>query len=293
MKLHRLLLLVSIYLLFHHSIFAQDEMEELSYFQYNYETHTLYPIIEKISDIERNQDSTTFVVTTYRERADTLVKKIIQIGDKIYRRREREAKAYLLFDFTLKPSDTFHYVDKYNDKIAIVDSVGMYQLETGEFREAIYLKEVTHVIGYYYYKTWIKGIGELQSGYSWLPMGSWIEPSVNNISVCNKEESLLWLRRDNDVPIDERCDFNSLHDKLWNSIQERSIEVAVFPNPFHNQLQIDTKEPMRFSIRTLQGQEILSGQTNKTINTAQLAKGIYLLQLETEDRIAVKKIIKR
>ena len=72
-----------------------------------------------------------------------------------------------------------------------------------------------------------------------------------------------------------------------------NFQFSAFPNPFNNQLQIDTDEQMRYSIRNLQGQEILSGQTNNTINTEVLAKGIYLLKLESEDGIAVKKIIKR
>ena len=124
------------------------------------------------------------------------------------------------------------------------------------------------------------------------------------LSVCT--DSILFHRKNIwETPINELvkntdfCD-SLVYDAFIDAFIASGIEdnpsifqFSAFPNPFNNQLQVDTEVQMRYSIRSLQGQEILSGQTNKTINTAQLAKGIYLLQLESEDGIAIKKIIKR
>ena len=133
---------------------------------------------------------------------------------------------------------------------------------------------------------------------------SFYEDDVNLLSVCT--DSILYIS--DSIYSDPIKDFATntnfcdslVYDAFIDAFIASGIEdnpstlqFSAFPNPFTNQLQIDTKEQMRYSIRNLQGQEILSGQTNKTINTAQLAKGIYLLHLESEDGLVVKKIIKR
>ena len=124
------------------------------------------------------------------------------------------------------------------------------------------------------------------------------------ISVCTDSliyysDDLYWSPLDELVKDIDFCDSIAyrkfISDYIAAGIDDNpsTFQFSAFPNPFTSHLQIDTEEQMRYSIRSLQGQEILSGQTDKTINTETLAKGIYLLQIESKDGMPVKKIIKR
>jgi hypothetical protein len=70
--------------------------------------------------------------------------------------------------------------------------------------------------------------------------------------------------------------------------------TKVFPNPFTNSLQIESETS--FSIMQLYdvaGKQIISQNFTNTIDTTNLAQGLYLLHLITEDgEVVVKKVIK-
>lgn len=82
------------------------------------------------------------------------------------------------------------------------------------------------------------------------------------------------------------------------------FEFQIFPNPFISELTItvpnNNNQPVPFSIKdicgrqvnTNAGNEIISGVAN-TLNLAHLSQGIYILELNIEDRRIIKKIIKQ
>jgi len=76
-----------------------------------------------------------------------------------------------------------------------------------------------------------------------------------------------------------------------------SADIKVYPNPVRDELKIDGDVPfdnLPFTIYNLAGQQIVNGQwqNGKSINVANLPKGIYFVKITTEKGIVTRKIIK-
>jgi hypothetical protein len=76
--------------------------------------------------------------------------------------------------------------------------------------------------------------------------------------------------------------------------------ISVFPNPLEDQLHITNTsapdEPITISIINISGQvvkKITETSFNSAINVEDLATGLYVLRIETEKGVAIKKIIKK
>ncbi|MBN2519504.1 MAG: T9SS type A sorting domain-containing protein [Bacteroidales bacterium] len=73
------------------------------------------------------------------------------------------------------------------------------------------------------------------------------------------------------------------------------IFVQAFPNPIEDYLTIRLQEAANVSIYTLDGKKIMKTyftKGNNTINSSAFFRGIYLIKIETQDKIYIKKIIK-
>ncbi len=68
--------------------------------------------------------------------------------------------------------------------------------------------------------------------------------------------------------------------------------ISIYPNPFTNQINIITEKPFEYEIADYMGRAVLSGKSDKIINTAQLSAGGYFLILKSEEILSVKKIVK-
>jgi hypothetical protein len=92
------------------------------------------------------------------------------------------------------------------------------------------------------------------------------------------------------------------HPDLFNypgctmSLNEFALKdkVKVFPNPFHEVLQIESGVSFKtMALYDLLGKQIISQTFAKELNTSNLARGMYLLRLYTEDgEVVVKKVVK-
>lgn len=73
-----------------------------------------------------------------------------------------------------------------------------------------------------------------------------------------------------------------------------TITATVYPNPFTNTLQIESSTTFKTMVLyDVLGKQIINLPFNKTLNTANLPQGVYLLQLITEDgEVLVKKVVK-
>ncbi len=73
-------------------------------------------------------------------------------------------------------------------------------------------------------------------------------------------------------------------------------QVQVFPNPFSNQINIDfISYPLTTQIYDLNGKLILTStitESNRLIETTQLAKGVYFLSIQTPNFKDVRKVVK-
>lgn len=79
---------------------------------------------------------------------------------------------------------------------------------------------------------------------------------------------------------------------------ENDVDVQVFPNPFKDELNVNlsTNDAVNYRIIDLNGRTLLSGELYQsgTIDSGILSKGLYLLELYTNDRrIFVDQIIKQ
>lgn len=77
--------------------------------------------------------------------------------------------------------------------------------------------------------------------------------------------------------------------------EEIKMIAVAYPNPFDNQLQIDTQIKADYEIYSINGQRMLSGtlEGQNTIQTTLLASGIYFIELKTATNIQVLKLIKQ
>lgn len=77
----------------------------------------------------------------------------------------------------------------------------------------------------------------------------------------------------------------------------KDIDVIIYPNPASNKLFIELKElsdEIFFTLTNIAGKQLIHKKrimTNETIDISHYAKGVYFLQLETNSRTVVKKII--
>lgn len=71
--------------------------------------------------------------------------------------------------------------------------------------------------------------------------------------------------------------------------------IMAYPNPFTNQIQIDTPVSADYELYSIHGQRMLSGtlQANETIQTNHLVSGIYFLELKTNIHTQVLQLIKK
>jgi Secretion system C-terminal sorting domain len=67
--------------------------------------------------------------------------------------------------------------------------------------------------------------------------------------------------------------------------------ASVYPNPFQETLNIQDFEG-RFELLNLLGQTLYSGEGNSTLQTQQLASGIYILRLISEKGVMVKSVVR-
>ena len=74
----------------------------------------------------------------------------------------------------------------------------------------------------------------------------------------------------------------------------KNNDVKVFPNPFTNNLQIESEVLFEtMSLYDVLGKQIVSQKFSKELNTCNLAQGMYFLRLETEEgEVVMKKVVK-
>ena len=92
-------------------------------------------------------------------------------------------------------------------------------------------------------------------------------------------------------------DTSSCYNVIVSSVAENTVNnnITIYPNPVKDQLTITTKNEKITSIKIIN----VTGKTIKvftenitTINVADLPKGLYLLQIQTEKGMSVKRFIK-
>lgn len=103
---------------------------------------------------------------------------------------------------------------------------------------------------------------------------------------------------------DAELTINATDDLNITAVFERSLSIGdvnkvdflLYPNPTNDVLNISSasKSEIKYSISTILGQKMDSGITkNQTVNVNHLAKGVYLIELNQDNKRVMKKFIKK
>lgn len=77
-----------------------------------------------------------------------------------------------------------------------------------------------------------------------------------------------------------------------STINLSPTNISASPNPFTNQINISTDKAVEYQVTDYTGRVLLSGKTERSINTEILPSGSYLLLLKNEELYSVKKMVK-
>ncbi len=137
---------------------------------------------------------------------------------------------------------------------------------------------------------------------------------LTNLNIKNTNNSaLIWMWAENNplldcIQVDNKIDADGRDTNEWRSggatYEETCVlsteefdlsSISIYPNPSKDKFYIDLKMGASYSMINLFGQEIRKGSfvagTNE-LDIQSLSNGLYLLNLETRDGKATKKIIK-
>jgi len=84
---------------------------------------------------------------------------------------------------------------------------------------------------------------------------------------------------------------------ISNKELEKAYELSIFPNPSSDLLNLQLTDPEQFSswnINAIDGKKLISGSinSNNSLNISSLEPGTYLLSVQSDNQIIVKKFIK-
>lgn len=194
----------------------------------------------------------------------------------IYFRPDTATIEYVLYDFNLNVGDTmvhpFGGMAGGNDTITIM-SVDSVQASDGYHRR-LWIST---------WDRWIEGIGSME--YLFAPAGN-AGVSGNDILVCMGTDSGFVY------PLGLSSCFVSVPED-----SPLEYKISISPNPFTDKINITVKtnELLEVSLYDVTSRKIFnqSFTTSTTINTEQLAKGIYLYEVRNKDGVIKKgKVVK-
>ena len=114
-------------------------------------------------------------------------------------------------------------------------------------------------------------------------------PNLNCINVDNTVYSTAnWTNIDPQSFFSENCENLSIDNELWTGFN-------MYPNPTFDILTININDMASYSIVNLNGQTLKNGELNtgrNSLNTAELAEGLYILFIKTDKGTILKKILK-
>jgi hypothetical protein len=124
-------------------------------------------------------------------------------------------------------------------------------------------------------------------------MSGWIMDTSSN--VINLKTSTWVVKLNEQGCFNEDCDSSLIITST--SLLENKKPVKIYPNPFSNSFKIHSNSfSAKIKIYTIQGELIqqfsLFGQ-EKEIDTTLLPSGVYIVQLNTDSRIQVLKVVKK
>lgn len=186
---------------------------------------------------------------------------------------------YLKYDFGCEIGDTIDVYDNNYPTQVLVESIDSINIQ-GDYRKSIMLKYVGYNT---IYEQWIEGIGSnrgiLESGTAGY-VGGW------RWFLCmSKNGELIYMNPN----------YNSCYLVTTGIKEMNDLKIETFPNPVKDKLTIKTTDPNQINtitITDLLGHKIKNFVYNSPVlDMSGLSSGIYILRLQFENRVIVRKII--
>ncbi|WP_169051690.1 T9SS type A sorting domain-containing protein [Flavobacterium sp. H122] len=122
--------------------------------------------------------------------------------------------------------------------------------------------------------------------------------TISQINAATINDRNEWLKRNGSITNSNRCDllvFNYATVLSSNNF-ELERKIAVYPNPANSILNINFNEliPKNATILDIHGRKLKSNKlsdANNALDITGIAKGVYILQIDTEEGVLKKQII--
>jgi hypothetical protein len=96
---------------------------------------------------------------------------------------------------------------------------------------------------------------------------------------------------------DEQCESETegVGNLLVTSVKENAANINIYPNPTNGMLNIESQSTMHISVSNLLGQKLqeTTAEGSTTLDLSRFESGMYLIRIETESGVTVKKVIVR
>jgi len=196
-----------------------------------------------------------------------------------------------LYDFNLKLGDSFLFNlnGKFPEKIPItvVDSIQI----NGEFYKRIKFAEPRMMNAFDVLdEVWIEGIGSIH--------GPLFPNSPRKFSEEMPDSMLLICSTSNNQHFWENPSYTSCYVNIVLDLDnQEAIDFKIYPNPFSDKIIVENNKNENLEISILNGlgqvllkMKIISGK--KTIDLSKLNQGIYIININSNNRMTTKKLIK-
>jgi len=142
----------------------------------------------------------------------------------------------------------------------------------------------------------ISGSFIADSAYQYLAIGNFFDDVNTNTIHLSYPLLSYYFIDDVCVSTDSAYTYNYVYTGITNL--EQDISVSVFPNPFTNQLsfEVSANEPATVTLYDMLSRQVMQKTftATTTLNTAQLATGIYIYQLQNSKGVIKKgKVVKQ
>lgn len=189
----------------------------------------------------------------------------------------------LLYDFNVTVGDSIYLMDGVHPYV--LDSTGTFTLNTGELRKS-YMFHST-IPGYPCTETWVEGIGSLTFGVLHSGFCGMVGDQPNML--CTWENDTLKYHWD--YP---EC-------FIYTGIDNHSEDepgISLYPNPASDRITIkvnNIQKELNVTVSSMKGEKLLQqtfmNQAEVQMDLNTLAKGIYLVKIQTRQGVEIKKLI--
>ena len=84
-----------------------------------------------------------------------------------------------------------------------------------------------------------------------------------------------------------------IHVNGINSIEEKKINIAIYPNPFTDKITLEIEDEITaIQLVSISGSTLSLGG-NKSLNLSYLTNGVYFLKIYTKTNFYVQKVVKK